>query len=245
MDQRRRYGTMLVRLGRLAEAVEYGLTALRQTDEALAMARALAEPRALADALRVAERGLTLGGWKPELARWTRDTASAAGDRELALRAARVALRAQLSVAEYEAVRELAGPGWPALRDEVLARGTAGPGTATRAGRDPLEPSSSSPRPSPSPTRRPTTTCWPRRWPTPQSPRHPAWVIDVGKRQAESIMNAGKSQHYDDAARWLARVRDAARIAGREASGAPTSTACSPSTDASTALVPRLKQLVD
>ncbi len=122
MDQRRRYATMLVRLGRVAEAVEYSLTALQRTDEALAVARALAEAGAVAEALRVAERGLTLDGWKDELARWTRDTASAAGQPELALRAARVALRAHVSLADYEAVRELAGPRWPALRDEVLAQ---------------------------------------------------------------------------------------------------------------------------
>jgi len=43
---------------------------------------------------------------------------------------------------------------------------------------------------------------------------HPAWVIDVGKRQAETIINGGKSQHYA-AARWLARARCRSRRRAR------------------------------
>jgi uncharacterized Zn finger protein len=46
---------------------------------------------------------------------------------------------------------------------------------------------------------------------------HPDWVIQTGRRHAERIMNAGQSQHYVQAARWLSIARDAARAAGRGA----------------------------
>jgi uncharacterized Zn finger protein len=242
MDQRRRYGTMLVRLGRLAEAVDYGLAALRRTDEALALARALADAGAVAEALRVAERGLTLDGWKAELARWTRDAASAAGDAELALRAARVALRAHLGAAEYAAVRELAGQSWPDLRDEVLAdvrQARAQPhGQVEILLTEDLIAEAIAISDAQAHDYHLAALVADAAIAT-----HPAWVMAVGQRQAESIINAGKSQHYDTAARWLTRVRDAARVAGREAEWRAYLDSLLAEHRRKYSLVPRLKQL--
>ena len=45
---------------------------------------------------------------------------------------------------------------------------------------------------------------------------HPAWVIETCRRQAEEIMNQGRSKDYDEAVDWLAKVQDAHLAAGRE-----------------------------
>ncbi|MDQ3700127.1 MAG: SWIM zinc finger domain-containing protein, partial [Chloroflexota bacterium] len=43
----------------------------------------------------------------------------------------------------------------------------------------------------------------------------PEWVVQTVRRQAERIMDGGKSQYYREAARWLERMREAAAGAGR------------------------------
>jgi uncharacterized Zn finger protein len=45
---------------------------------------------------------------------------------------------------------------------------------------------------------------------------HPEWVIRASRTQAEQIMGAGKSTHYDTAARWLTKARAASAVAGRD-----------------------------
>jgi uncharacterized Zn finger protein len=42
-------------------------------------------------------------------------------------------------------------------------------------------------------------------------------VIKTSRREAEAIMDRGKSEYYSSAAHWLAHARDAYRVAGREA----------------------------
>ncbi len=45
---------------------------------------------------------------------------------------------------------------------------------------------------------------------------HPEWVITASRRQADPIMDGGKSEYYHAAARWLAKAKIAYRTAGRE-----------------------------
>ncbi len=47
--------------------------------------------------------------------------------------------------------------------------------------------------------------------------RRPDWVIQTALRQAERIIEPGKAQYYHHAVDWLARARDAYRVAGRDA----------------------------
>jgi uncharacterized Zn finger protein len=63
-----RYATMLVRLGRIKEAVEYGVNYLTGAEEALSLAKALAEKGEMESALKVAEHGLRLEGDEDEIA---------------------------------------------------------------------------------------------------------------------------------------------------------------------------------
>ena len=45
---------------------------------------------------------------------------------------------------------------------------------------------------------------------------HPQWVIDTCRRRAEEIMDEGRSKYYAEAITWLAKVRDAYLLDGRE-----------------------------
>ncbi|MBI2940015.1 MAG: SWIM zinc finger domain-containing protein [Chloroflexi bacterium] len=210
------YATMLVRLGRAGEAVEHSLQRLATAPAALEVARALREAGQLEPALRVAERGLTLEGRKVELATWTRDLASALGRTDRALAAGLIAFREDPSLAAYLRVQELAGPGWPGRKAELLdhLRRTrsflaSGPvdvflheglvadaiAAVERDGNDSLV----------------------QRVMDAAVATDPAWVIRTGRKRAEPIMDGGKAQHYDAAVDWLRRAQEASKTAGRAA----------------------------
>jgi uncharacterized Zn finger protein len=114
------YAMMLVRRGRVAEAIAYGQRGLHQPRQALALAQTLRDVGEVEGALRVAEAGLELPGPRIQLATWLCDLASAAGDAALALRAARVAVRDEPELARYLRVQELAGDRWPVLQEEIV-----------------------------------------------------------------------------------------------------------------------------
>jgi uncharacterized Zn finger protein len=212
-----RYVTMLVQLGRIQEAVDYGLRHLATTSEALALAKALREQGEIEEALRIAEHGLSLEGTRASLARWLRDVASGASQSERALHAAVVAFRESPSLADYQAVQALAGARWPELRTELLnyLRQTSSyyPQAqveilldeeliedaikAVEAAGEPyalVEPVVDAALHS-----------------------HPDWAIHACRRQAEPIMNQGKSKYYHAAVRWLEKARAAYLAAGRQA----------------------------
>jgi uncharacterized Zn finger protein len=215
--QTARYVTMLAQLGRTQEAVEYGLQYLALTDEALALAQALREQGKIAEALRVAEHGLTLQGQKVLLARWLRDTAAGAGQKERALSAAVIAFRESPSLADFQAAQAVAGKRWPELRLELLdhlrqtekylpqarveiflhegliedaiAAVDALPGYYTLV-------------------EQVVDAAW---------RSHPDWAIRACRQQAEMIMDKGQSKYYSNAVRWLEKARATYRAAGREA----------------------------
>lgn len=210
-----RYATMLVRLGRVEEAVEYGLRQLATTEESLAVAKALRERGDLEPALQIAEHGLTLEGRRATLAAWLRDLAAGMGKAELALSAALIAFEEEPSLVAYMRVQELAGEGWPALRLELLDRlrearsyYAAGP-VDVFLHEGLIEDAIAA-------VDEGATHTLVERVVDAALESHPNWVIQACRRQAEPIMDEGKAQYYDAAARWLAKARIAHRIAGRE-----------------------------
>ncbi|MBI3977407.1 MAG: SWIM zinc finger domain-containing protein [Chloroflexi bacterium] len=248
--------TMLVRLGRLQEAVEYGLSQFGTVDEALALARALHERGATAEALRIAEHGLTLQSRRPEddglildvrraaLARWLRDVAQQAGQPERALNAALVAMRGEPSLADYQAIQRLAGERWPSLREDLIAalRTPAGyvlpaqvdiflheglVDDAIAAVQDHLYQHDLVERVVDAAVQ-----------------SRPDWVIQTCLRQAEPIMDGGKSQRYEHAVRWLEKAGAASRAAGRGADWRAYLESLIARHGRKYSLVPRLKQLL-
>ena len=114
------YVTMLVRLGRVEEAISYGRQYLATTDEALALAKALYEHGEYEQSLQIAEHGLSLEGRKASLAKWLRDQALSMGEKTRALPAAEEAFRDEISLVNYQQVAEIAGEQWPERRTELL-----------------------------------------------------------------------------------------------------------------------------
>jgi uncharacterized Zn finger protein len=210
-----RHATMLARLDRAEEAVEYASKRLRTPEEALAVAEVLRGQGDVEAALVVGERGLSLEGRKSRLAGWVRDLAEGLGRRGLALEAAVAAFHADPSLAPYLRVRELAGETWPEHRDRMLDHlrhstsysptgqvdvflheNLVGDAIAAVEG-DPFGDLVA-------------------RVADAAIESHPDWVIETCRRQAEEIMNQGRSKYYDEAVDWLTKVQGAHLAAGRE-----------------------------
>ncbi len=209
------YLTMLVKLGRVQEAVEYAMQYMVTTDEALALAQALREHDQTVEALKIAEHGLTLHGETRTLACWTRDLAAGAGQPALALKAARAAFAHSFLLEDYHAVQAIAGEDWPSVKPELLDLLAAADfaygridiylyeGLVDKA----IKAIDSRGYVSYDVLERVVDAAW-------QS--YPDWAIRQCKRQAESIMDPGKSQRYHHAVRWLEKARRAYLGAGRE-----------------------------
>ncbi len=211
-----RYVTMLVKAGRLQEAIAYGLGAPLIPDEALALAKALRERGEHRPALQIAERSLRQGGEQVhELAVWLRDAATALNEGPLALKATRIALAASMTLADYLAVQTAAGEGWSTLRAELLGdlRGKtfasiSGPidiylheGLVDDAVKlvnqqDYVDYATLG------------------RVVDAAHASHPDWVISRSRKQAEPIMDEGKSKYYPHALGWLEKARKAYLAAG-------------------------------
>ncbi len=208
------HAVMLVRLGRVQEAVEYSLRRLDASEEALVVAVALhgqGEPEA---ALRIGEHGLSLEGRKGPLAVWVRDLADEAGHSEIALEAAVVAFRADPALASYQRVWEISGEGWPKRREDLLdylrhsvsyyAPGQVEVFLHEELIQDAIDAVEKSP-----------TYSLLGQVADAAIESHPDWVIKTCRDQAEEIMNSGKSSLYGKAVDWLAKARDAYLADGR------------------------------
>jgi len=209
------HATMLARLDRAGEAVEYALKYVRAPEQVLAVAEALRERGHTEEALRVGAWGLSLEGEMFRLAGWLRDLAEGLGRHELALEAAVAAFHAEPGLGSYRRVQELAGEHWPEYRRRLLdllrqstsyfpsgqvevflhedlvgdaiaaVEGELGGALVARVADAAIE-------------------------------SHPDWVIRTCCGQAEEIMDEGRSKYYDEAVIWLAKARNAYLVAGRE-----------------------------
>jgi uncharacterized Zn finger protein len=214
--QTERYTTMLLRLGRLQEAVVYGLQYFGTTAEALALAKTLREQEDFQAALRMAEHGLTLQGPKASLAAWLSELAVGMGETGRALEAATIAFRDSPALAAYLRVKELAKERWPEIRADLLTHLATVGNVSHKIDiylqegmvNDAVQAVDAGPYVGYDELERVADKAF-------QS--HPDWVIGRCRAQAEPIMNEGKSRHYHHAARWLERARSAYRAAGREA----------------------------
>lgn len=212
-----RYVTALVKAGRIAEAVNYGLSHPLSPQDMLALAKALREHGEHQAALSVAERGLDQGGQDVHpLAVWLRDAAIAQGDHSLALKAARAAFAASVSLPDYQAVQAIAGEGWPTLREELLRQlREQKPGWITGPievflyeglADDAIKLVDREGYADYSTLNLIVDAAY---------ASHPDWVIRECRRQAEPIIEEGKAKHYAYALSWLEKARKAYLAAGR------------------------------
>lgn len=209
------YNIMLVRLGRIQEAMDYGLNYVSTPLEALAIAQALYDHGESEQSIQIAQHGLTLGGSKADLVKWLRDQAVAMGKKELALTSAERAFHEELSLENYLQVAQIAGEQWPERR-AVLLDYLRQPKSFYQSGKvdvflheglidDAIAVVESSEN----------HTLIERVVATALASR-PDWVIQACQRQAEYIINKGQSKYYGRAVNWLEKARTTYRALGRE-----------------------------
>lgn len=218
------YAEQLVKLGRVAEAVEYGLTAFKSPGDALSLATALRESGAHEEALKIADTGLDLDtGEKSDwhrpvtpLAHWLRDYAGGAGRVNLALRAARVAFECTLSMEDYRAAQNWAGDNWPEIRmallktlacashayDRIriyLSENMIDEAVRCAGDRDGYG----------------TYDGTLMELAEAAHTSHSGWVIGFASKQAARIMDENKARDYETAACWLQKAARAYKAAGQ------------------------------
>jgi uncharacterized Zn finger protein len=217
------YANMLVKLDRIPEAVAFALTAFKQPNEALSLARTLRGAGAHDEALKIGEAGLRLGevegsgcAKSAALAHWLRDYAGAVGRSQLALAAGRTAFLCTFSLENYQAVRSWAGDLWHEIR----------PGLLERLAREPYASDRLKIYLSERMIDEAVRSVGDRHFidlydgtlmqlAEAAHASHSAWVIRLARTQADEIMNANKSQRYDTAARWLQTAGRAYRASGK------------------------------
>ncbi|HEU4455683.1 MAG TPA: hypothetical protein VFR81_21650 [Longimicrobium sp.] len=210
-----RAADLLLTLGRVDEALATALEHRTSRSESLALARRLWEGGDHDRALTLGEAALeSAGDADAALAAWVRDRAEEAGRADLALRAAEPAFRASPRLESWAALARLAGDGWPALRERMLAwliesgagRYLGGIDVLLAEERfaealDVVEESGS----------------WSLadRVAEAALDHLPERVIPLCRKHAERIMNAGQASAYEAAADWLRRARRACAATGR------------------------------
>lgn len=211
-----RYLDLLVRLGRAEEAAELARTHLTKPDAILGLARTLHAQGEAALALRIATHGLGLEGSIRPLAIWLRDTALAVGDTDRAIMAAMAALSASPSLEDYLLLQKFSGERWLQIRDDALAAVKSGEGYSPTGRVDILLHEGLIDDALDLVEGRPWDYTNAARVVDAATATRPHRVIPICKAQAEEIMDAGKSDRYHHAVRWLERARDAYRVAGED-----------------------------
>ena len=212
------YVTTLVEEGRVDEAIEYGRRNLYAPDEALALAKVLRKHDRPEAALEIAQHGLRLddSSGQAELAEWLRDRASSMGESDIALEAAIAAFDASPTLAAYQAAEELAGEGWPDVREEVL-ESLAARNTRQRVARRHVEIFLYADRYDEAIAIADRFSDYKVVEPVVEAvwEEHPHWTVDACKEQTEPIVEEGQSQRYRHAVRWLEYAGKAAQVSGQ------------------------------
>ena len=221
----------LVQIGRIDEALALARAQLSAPDDIRSVAAALAEAGQRDAGLDLAAWGLKLPPrseaaerwWRPEnkigLARWLRETAREAGRREMMLTAAQAAFEESLEPEDFQRARELAGASaWPELRERLLAALLAAPTAFSRIailldeGRIDDAVGSVDPREARF-FHRPEGVL--QRLAEEAHADHPDWTITLAFAIADPIMEEARSNHYEEAAGWLAIAARAYAANGR------------------------------
>ncbi len=221
----------LAQTGRVDEAVALAHVRLATHGEVMRLAEAVAAVGGVDTAIDLAAWGLSRDGrgegdenWRHRtgramLARWLREKAHEAGNRDMMFRAARVAFEESLAREDFRVAEKLAGPSdWPKLREMLLATLMAAPYANERieilldedlvadavACINLQETRFFS-------SRDPTLSRLAER----ALADHPDWVIVLACRMADPIMSEGRSSRYETAALWLGIAARAHKVCGR------------------------------
>lgn len=221
----------LAQTGRVDEAVALAHVRLTTHGDVLRLAEAVAAVGQLETGIDLAAWGLSRDGrgegeenWchrtgRALLARWLREKAHEAGNRDMMLRAAHIAFEESLAREDFRVAEKLAGPAdWPKLREMLLAALTAAPYAYERIeillDEDLVADAVA------------CINLQETRFFSPRDPAlgrlaeraladHPDWVIVLACRMAGPIMSEGRSSRYETAALWLGIAARAHKVCGR------------------------------
>ncbi|NKQ35442.1 MAG: SWIM zinc finger domain-containing protein [Chloroflexi bacterium] len=208
---------MMVRAGRIEEAVNNAKSYLVYPSEILQVAQTLVEAGAADKGIELAQHGLTIprNEGKTELAHWLRQQAEASGQLALALQAAQTAFTAGHALEDYQEVERLAGEQWPQIKPKLLKSLESAwttPQVNVYLYENMLEEAMRAVDAQPY-----SGDMELERVAAAVKDQYPDWVIKKYQAKGEAIMDAGKAKYYDTAASWLQKARDVYREHGREA----------------------------
>lgn len=225
------HAVKLAQTGRVDEAVALAHVRLTTHGDLLRLAEAVAAVGRVETAIDLAAWGLARDGrgegdknWshrtdRAMLARWLREKAHEAGNRDMTFRAARVAFEQSLARDDFRVAEKLAAPSdWPKLREILLAALMAAPYANERIeillDEDLVADAVA------------CINLHETRFLRPRDPTlgrlaeraladHPDWVIVLACRMADPIMSEGRSSRYETAELWLGIAARAHKVCGR------------------------------
>jgi len=209
-----RYTQKLLQLGRMAEGIRAAYQ-IAEPNKILEIAKELREKDHLAEAVHLAEHGLTLEGAKYHLAAWLAPLEETLGKPEEALQAYLAAFAVLPKLETYQSMQQLSGERWKELQPEQMkillqsghseaivdvylyeqmwdeAIEVAEKNAYSYSLREKVADAIIAHRPN--------------------------WVIRISIQEAEKLIEPTKSKYYPHAARWLAKAKEAYLVSGREA----------------------------
>ncbi len=208
-----RYALKLLEMGRVDEAVTTAINRLETAEAALLIAQRLRELDRVEDAMKVAERGFSLGGYKHALGCWLGPMQEARGNTDQAMLAYRSAFNEMPSLELYQSLKRLSGLRWEAIQPQLMdiLRSSANAHVLAdvylseeqwdAAIRLTDQGSAGDYRLAEKVAEAVIT-------------RRPDWVIQVSRQQAEQLIERTQSKYYPHASRWLARMKRAYLLKG-------------------------------
>lgn len=201
----RRYALKLLQLDRVDAAIT-ACKNLSSVSEMLDVAKKLREAGRLDAAISLAERGLNINN-DPSTAVWLAPLEESQGRTDMALRAYRIAFDAQPSIELYRQLKRLAGPGWDALRPQLVKK----------AGENYMKNTLIDIHLEEKDWDAAISVAEHETWSTNLLEKvadklitiRPDWVIRVSLKQSDALILKTQSNLYPEAAKWLARAKKA------------------------------------
>lgn len=209
------YLHMLVRQGRVDEALEEAIENVSEPYGIHDLARTIAKYGPIEKAFSLAKHGMSLEreGGKAALAKWLRDEAESHQRADLALWAAQRALIEEVNLDNYQTLQEIAGEEWKNLKPtalETVAASTSSQGKVNIYLHEKMYPQA---------IETVENATWFRN--VDQvievvKSEYPKWAFEQCSKKADEIMDAGRSNDYAVAVDWLRRGRDILLAAGKQ-----------------------------
>lgn len=212
----RRYILKQIEVGDFEKAKEVAWKTITQASDALVIAKSLRDAGHLSDALRLAEKGLDLDGYKHDLGTWLGSIEETQGQIDKAIKAYQAAFTSLPSLELYSILKKLSGTNWGDVRPvliqilqdsphmEVLVDVYLSEEEWDKA----ISIADKASEWNYSLIEKVTDAVFPFR---------PDWVIQASRKQAEGLIAKTQSKYYAIAARWLVKMKQAYLASGRKA----------------------------